>query len=159
MSNPCIEQLESIRDFFNRGTSWLTAADEAFAPSEGTYTAAQQVAHVAQTVDWFVAGGFGSGFRMDFDVMDQEIKRSTDLAAARNWFETAMDQAVAAFGTATPEQLAEPLDANSIMGPVPKSHLLSAINDHTAHHRGALTVYARLCGHVPVMPYMDMPEP
>ncbi len=29
-------------------------------------------------------------------------------------------------------------------------------SSHTAHHRGALAVYARLLGKVPAMPYMDM---
>ena len=33
--------------------------------------------------------------------------------------------------------------------------IASAITDHTAHHRGALTVYARVSGLVPPMPYMD----
>ena len=35
------------------------------------------------------------------------------------------------------------------------SVVVSAITDHTAHHRGALTVYARVSGLVPPMPYMD----
>ncbi len=39
---------------------------------------------------------------------------------------------------------------------VPRFAIFSAITDHTAHHRGALTVYARLKGIVPPMPYMDM---
>jgi uncharacterized damage-inducible protein DinB len=33
--------------------------------------------------------------------------------------------------------------------------IFGAITDHTAHHRGALTVYARLAGAVPPMPYAD----
>ena len=33
--------------------------------------------------------------------------------------------------------------------------IISTITDHTAHHRGALTVYARVSGLVPPMPYMD----
>jgi uncharacterized damage-inducible protein DinB len=33
--------------------------------------------------------------------------------------------------------------------------IFRAITDHTAHHRGALTVYARTQGIVPPMPYMD----
>ena len=33
--------------------------------------------------------------------------------------------------------------------------IFSGITDHTAHHRGALTVYARVQGIVPPMPYMD----
>lgn len=32
----------------------------------------------------------------------------------------------------------------------------AAILEHTAHHRGVLTVHSRLCGHTPAMPYMDM---
>ena len=42
-----------------------------------------------------------------------------------------------------------------IMGGAPRLAIFGAINDHTAHHRGALTVYARLNGIVPPMPYMD----
>ena len=33
--------------------------------------------------------------------------------------------------------------------------IVGGIEDHTAHHRGALTVYARLLDRVPPMPYMD----
>jgi uncharacterized damage-inducible protein DinB len=42
------------------------------------------------------------------------------------------------------------------MGGLPRYAIVSALTDHTAHHRGALTVYARLLGLVPPMPYMDM---
>jgi uncharacterized damage-inducible protein DinB len=42
------------------------------------------------------------------------------------------------------------------MGGLPKKSIFGGITDHTAHHRGALTVYARLKGIVPPMPYMDM---
>ena len=41
------------------------------------------------------------------------------------------------------------------MGGVPRAAILSGITDHTAHHRGALTVYARLLGKTPPMPYAD----
>jgi uncharacterized damage-inducible protein DinB len=41
------------------------------------------------------------------------------------------------------------------MGGVPRMAIFGAITDHTAHHRGALTVYARLAGAVPPMPYAD----
>jgi uncharacterized damage-inducible protein DinB len=44
-----------------------------------------------------------------------------------------------------------------VMGGAPRYAVISAIEDHTAHHRGALTVYSRLRGHVPTMPYMDPP--
>ncbi|MFP6582212.1 MAG: DinB family protein [Candidatus Hydrogenedentota bacterium] len=45
-------------------------------------------------------------------------------------------------------------DKESIMGSVPKHVVLGGIVEHTAHHRGALTVYTRLAGKVPAMPYM-----
>lgn len=49
-------------------------------------------------------------------------------------------------------ELAAPMAENPILsGPV--HHVVAAIVDHTAHHRGALTVYARLRGQVPAMPY------
>jgi uncharacterized damage-inducible protein DinB len=41
------------------------------------------------------------------------------------------------------------------MGGLPRHSVVSALMDHTAHHRGALTVYARLLGKVSPMPYMD----
>ncbi|NJL28826.1 MAG: hypothetical protein HC897_13505 [Thermoanaerobaculia bacterium] len=40
------------------------------------------------------------------------------------------------------------------MGGKPRAAIIGAIVDHTAHHRGTLTVYSRLLGYVPPMPYM-----
>jgi uncharacterized damage-inducible protein DinB len=48
------------------------------------------------------------------------------------------------------------LPPGPIMGGVPRMAIFGAITDHTAHHRGALTVYARVSGIVPPMPYGDM---
>ena len=39
------------------------------------------------------------------------------------------------------------------MGGVPKFAVISALSDHTAHHRGSLAVYACLIGKEPKMPY------
>jgi uncharacterized damage-inducible protein DinB len=38
----------------------------------------------------------------------------------------------------------------------PKGGVVFAIVEHSAHHRGALTVYSRLLGLKPLMPYMEM---
>ena len=59
-------------------------------------------------------------------------------------------------GTKSDADLMMPLPSGPIMGGVPRMAIFSAITDHTAHHRGALTVYARISGVVPPMPYMDM---
>ena len=43
-----------------------------------------------------------------------------------------------------------------IMTGAPKMSVVGGIVDHTAHHRGALAVYARLLGKEPKMPYANM---
>jgi uncharacterized damage-inducible protein DinB len=45
-------------------------------------------------------------------------------------------------------------DDDPIMPGKPKRAVIGAIVEHTAHHRGALTVYTRLRGKVPPMPYV-----
>ena len=42
------------------------------------------------------------------------------------------------------------------MGGAPRFAIAGAITDHTAHHRGALTVYARLNQMTPPDPCCDM---
>ena len=39
------------------------------------------------------------------------------------------------------------------MSGAPRLAVVSGIVDHTAHHRGALSVYCRLLNKVPPMPY------
>jgi uncharacterized damage-inducible protein DinB len=150
--------LRSTRQFFNNSTACLTEKDSGFAPVPGTWTVAQQVAHAARTVDWFVEGTFRpEGFDMDFERHVAEILVVRSLAEARAWLARAFDAAEQAFGSASAESLAQPLPEGPVMGGMPRWSVVSAIGDHTAHHRGALTVYARLLGKVPAMPYMDVP--
>ena len=54
------------------------------------------------------------------------------------------------------EEWVAPLAPGPIMGGLPRFTIFGALTDHSAHHRGALTVYARLLGKVPPMPYMEM---
>jgi uncharacterized damage-inducible protein DinB len=152
-----VAELRSIEAFFNTSTSCLTEADSDFAPVEGTWTVAQQVAHVARTIDWFVEGAFRpEGFDMDFDRHVAESSRVRSLQAARAWLEAAFARAREAFGTKSDAELSQPLPEGPVMGG-PRWSVVSAISDHTAHHRGALTVYSRLLGKVPVMPYAEEP--
>ncbi|MCU0257290.1 MAG: DinB family protein [Vicinamibacterales bacterium] len=152
-----LAELDSVREFFNRSTRNLTEAHSTFAPAEGMMTAAQQVAHVAQTVDWFVEGAFRpEGFSTDWEAMAKEVNSYTSLDKARAWFEKAIDDAKARLAALTDGDLLAPLPEGPIMGGLPRIAIVSSITDHTAHHRGALTVYARLNGIVPPMPYMEM---
>ncbi len=151
-----ITRLQTAKEYFNRSTRCLTEEDSNFAPVEGLMTAAQQVAHVAQTFDWFVDGAFRpEGFNMDFAGLAQETAQVTSLAAARQWLDRAVAHAAEVIGSKSAEDLTHPLP-EGIMGGMPRLAIVGAIEDHTAHHRGALTVYSRLRGHVPPMPYGDM---
>jgi len=149
--------VETNRDYFNRSTRALLEEHSTFAPVAGTFTAAAMVAHAAQTIDWFFAGAFApGGFDMDFERMDKEVRACTSLELARKMFNEATDRAKATATAHSAEEWATPLPPGPIMGGVPRFAIASALTDHTAHHRGALTVYARLLGLVPPMPYMEM---
>ncbi len=148
--------VETNRDYFNRSTRSLKEENSAFVPAPGLYTAASVVAHVAQTVDWFFSGAFAeAGFDLDFEKMDQDVRGCTSLEEARTWFNEATDRAKAATAEHTAEEWAAPIPPGPIMGGLPRFAIVSALTDHTAHHRGALTIYARLLGLVPPMPYME----
>ena len=117
-------------------------------------TVAQQVAHAAQTLDWFVEGASRpEGFNLDFAAHAKEVAAVTSLAAAREWMDKAYGNAIQFLRRRSPEELARPLPAGPVMGGQPVSEIVWAMVEHTAHHRGALTVYSRLLGKVPVMPY------
>ena len=150
-------QLAAMKEYFDRSTRVLEEADSTFAPKEGMFTAAQQVAHVAQTIDWFVAGAFAAdGFSMDFETMDKEVRAVTSLSAARAWVERACVAAKATVDAHSDADWMAPLPPGPIMGGQPRFVIFGALTDHSAHHRGALTVYSRLLGKVPPMPYMEM---
>lgn len=150
-------ELSQMKEFFERSSRVLGEADSGFAPAEGMFTVAQQVAHIAQTVDWFVVGAFAEGgFSMDFEGMDKQVRAVTSLDAARALWNKAYTGAVAVVEAHSDEEWMTPLPAGPIMGGAPRAAIFGALVDHTAHHRGALTVYSRLLGKVPPMPYMDM---
>jgi len=149
------EALEKMREYFNRSTRPLAEEHSGFAPREGLYTVAGHVAHVAQTVEWFADAAFGD-WRMEFEAMDKEVRSMTSLKEARAWFERAVDKAICVAEAHTAQEWASLFPPNPIMGEAPRGSVIGAVLDHTAHHRGALTVYQRVIGLTPPMPYMDM---
>jgi len=149
-----VKQLLASKEFFERSTRVLDEADSGFRPREGMMTVAQQVWHAAQTLDWFVEGATRSeGFDLDFEKIAKAVGAVTSLAAARKLFETASANALQFFRSQSPEDLARPLPPGPVMGGQPVSDIVWAMVEHTAHHRGALTVYSRELGKVPPMPY------
>jgi len=152
--NTYANQLLASREFFERSTRVLDEADSGFRPREGMMTVAQQVWHAGQTLDWFVEGATRSeGFDLDFDKIGKALEAVTSLAAARKLFETASANAIRFFRSQSSEDLARALPPGPVMGGQPISEIVWAMVEHTAHHRGALTVYSRQLGKVPPMPY------
>jgi uncharacterized damage-inducible protein DinB len=147
--------IKMMKEFFDRGTRCFDEKDSTFAPKPGMYTVAQHVAHTAMTVEWFVDGAFNpQGFPVDFENGEKIIRQYMSLQAAREYLNRATQHALDVIGGKSAAELAQPI-APGIMGGEPCSAIFEALADHSAHHRGALTVYARLLNKVPAMPYMD----
>lgn len=150
-----VQLLRSTKEWFDRATRCLDESDAEFTPVEGTFTTAQHIAHVAQTVDWFMEGAFRpEGFDTDFSKHFAAIENVKTLKEARAWLDRSFKNAEEIIASKSDAELNEPI-APGIMGGAPRFVAPSSISEHTAHHRGALTVYARLRGKTPEMPYMD----
>jgi uncharacterized damage-inducible protein DinB len=147
-------QLLASKDFFDRSTRVLAEADSGYRPQKDMMTVAQQVAHTAQTLDWFIEGASRpEGFDLDFASHVAALEQVTSLAAARESLDAAYARAIHFLRSQSPEDLAKPLPAGPVMGGQPITEIVWSMVEHTAHHRGALTVYSRQLGKVPPMPY------
>ena len=91
--------------------------------------------------------------------MGKELAKVDSLTSAREWFAKSTDKLADALNSKSAEELQAPLPDGPIMGGQPRLSIVSAITDHNAHHRGALTVYSRLLGKTAAMPYMEMEAP
>lgn len=152
-----VGEIKSASEFFDRSTKVFTEDHANFVPHEGMLTVAQQVAHVAQTVEWFLEGAFRpEGFDLDFEKHYKLIAGIPSLAEARAWKDRAFQAAIDKVENSSPEELNATIVEGMIMGGAPRYSIVGAITDHTAHHRGALTAYARALGMTAPMPYMDM---
>lgn len=150
-----VRELESSRQSFRRSTGCLREEHSGFRPIDGMFTVAQQVAHVARDIDWFLEGAFRpEGFDMDFDAHQEEVRAVASLDEARRWFERSFDAFIARIASLSPAELAESLPDGPILGGLPRYVIVGALVDHNAHHRGALTVYSRHLGLAAPMPYM-----
>jgi len=148
-----LKALKELELFFNNSTRNLAEADANFAPKPGMYTVAQQIAHAALVMEWFLEGAFNpNGMSMDFAAHETAIAKITSLADARAWFHKACREAEQALSTRSEKEWAQPI-AGEIMKGELRIEIFQGLVDHTAHHRGALTVYARLLGKTAPIPY------
>lgn len=155
LKSDALYEIQTTRHFFHRSTRCLTEADSGFRATPDTMTVAQQVAHTAQTIDWLRDGMFDDNWDMDFEKGAAATQAFTSLAAARLELDAAWDRMQARVESSSEQELGSPLADNPFFGVRPRHSCIKALVDHTGHHRGALTVYARLAGKVPEMPYGD----
>ncbi len=142
--------------FFSRTCSVFHEDDSEYAPTPGQFTVAQHVAHVAQTIDWFIVGAFRpEGFDLDFAAHHQDVRECISLKDAMTWLVQSVDHAAEVLGSKTSEDMMQPIAPGPIMGGEPRAAIIAAIAEHTAHHRGSLAVYARLLSYAPPIPYMS----
>ena len=154
MSQHAIDELATARERFNRSTHNLTDAMAGFSPAAGMMTTAQQVAHTARVIDWFIEGAFrAEGFDLNFEEQVKQVMAVESLSAARLWFERAVQHGIEILQSQSDADLTTALPTGPVLGGMPRSSILTAITDHTAHHRGALTTYARLNNIVPPDPF------
>ncbi len=146
-------QLETSHGYIRKTISIFEEEDAGFAPQPELYTVAGHIAHAADSVEWFVEGAFGGGWNMDFEGLIAAARGVETLEEAVAWLDRAFEKAVATLEAASDEKLAETIPDERIMPGASRSAVVGPIVDHTAHHRGALTVYARLLGKVPKMMY------
>lgn len=92
---------------------------------------------------------------MDFEKSAKVILALTSLAEARKWVDKSYAAVIEYIQTTPEDELTKPVTAGTLMVGMPRFGIAPSIVEHTAHHRGALTVYARTLGLTPAMPYME----
>lgn len=149
-------ELNATEEFLERSTRVLEEQHSSFAPASGIYTVAQHMAHIAKSIDWFVNGMVSSsGFSMDFEAQEREVRAIASLTVARTKIAEAFANARALLAKRSIEELEAHFPEGAVMHG-PKWAALFGLVEHTAHHRGALTLYSRLLGLSPKMPYMEL---
>jgi uncharacterized damage-inducible protein DinB len=149
-----IAQVQAMHRLFRNSVRRLEERDSAYAPFKEMYSVAEQVAHTAMTIEWFMDGAYGpSGFDLDFEEHAAALRQYVSLEKSLEYFDRAVAGAVEVLSARTDDELQAPLPEGPVLGGLPRTAVIGAMVDHTAHHRGALTVYARLLGKVPPMPY------
>jgi len=152
-SETAVQHLQHERHFLLNIVKDFQPEDENFRPTPEMMTVAQQIRHIALTIHWFEEGAFGGGFDMDFAKMEEECQKPWTLDEAVALLSQTYEEFIHRLQNLDDKEFLTLLPDNSIMGKVPRFAAILANNEHTAHHRGALTVYIRLLGRTPSFVY------
>ncbi len=153
MPDQARELLRNEKKFLMRVLKDFSPEHADFAPAAGMMTVSQQIRHIAETMSWFRKGAFEGTFDMDFERLEGRLREPVTIEQALAELEHAYEDYDSFLAGCTPEDLAEPMAPNPVFGELPRLVVFSAQTDHTAHHRGALTVYLRMLGVKPELIY------
>jgi uncharacterized damage-inducible protein DinB len=148
-----LAEINETEKFFDRTLRCFEEADSTFRAAPPCYSVAAHVRHAARTIDWFREGALHDRWAMDFEAQIAEAHAASSLEEARADLAVAFSRLREEVATASPERLTETMADNPILPGRPRLHVVGGVVDHSAHHRGALAVYARLLGREPLMPY------
>ena len=110
MNEQLLAELNAAAEFFERSTRNLTEDDSTYVPVDGIFTAAQQIGHAAQTIDWFMDGAFRPGsFDLDFEAHERAVRGVSSVADARAWFTRAVENARSVINTTPDEEWVRPI--------------------------------------------------
>ena len=90
---------------------------------------------------------------MHFEAQIKLVMSVKSLSVAREWFDKSMIDAIGILSVRNEAELMMLLPSGPVLGGMPRIGIVREIVDHTAHHRGALTMYARMKDIVPADPY------
>ncbi len=75
LADQTVAELKRTEQFFDRSTRALSEEHSGVRPAPGMMSAVQQVAHAAQTIDWFIEGEFRpEGFDTDFQAYAKALE-------------------------------------------------------------------------------------
>ncbi|MCP4727525.1 MAG: DinB family protein [bacterium] len=151
-----VEIITKERKFLNNILKDLKPEHGDFKPADEMLTASQQIKHIALTGKWFYSKALGTGFEFaSFDAYLEEMQKPLTLQEALDLLNETYEESVRAFGNMTEKEFDEIVKDDPMLGTFKKSDMIFYNNEHTAHHRGALSVYLRLLGITPTMIYAE----
>ena len=148
-----VAELENSLKYLKGTLAVFEEGDSDFAPRPEMFSVAGHVHHAADTVEWFMEGAFGAGWDLEFEAHVARSHAATSLSEEVARLEAVYREAIDRISGMDDATLFAPIEDEAIMGGAPRATVVTGITDHSAHHRGALAVYARLLGKEPAMPY------
>jgi uncharacterized damage-inducible protein DinB len=124
-----------------------------YKPQKEMKTVGQQIRHIELTIKFHYYSTFGPGFDMSFQEYLAEMKKPISLEKALQGLHRMYDEAIAMLEKTTAEELLADLPNNPMLGTGACYTVIYKNSEHTAHHRGALSVYLRMLGITPAMVY------